>query len=161
MASRKRNQPTAPDIDPKRRIAENRKARFRFEILEQIDAGIVLVGTEVKTLRGGECSLDEAYARIDGGEVFLVGAHIEEYTHGNRQNHEPTRKRKLLLRRREIRKLEAKVNQRGLTLVPLLLFFGPRGHAKVRLGLCRGRRVGDKRSVSKSRDADREIKSHL
>ena len=142
-------------------IAENRKARHTYEVLETVEAGIVLVGTEVKTLRGGIVHIDESYARIQNGEVFLIGAHIEEYTHGNRQNHEPTRQRKLLLRRRQIDKLEAKTAQKGFTLVPLELFFNDRGYAKVLIGICRGRRRADKREKSKKREADREIRGHV
>jgi SsrA-binding protein len=148
------------DASQHRRIAENRKARFKFEVLETWEAGLVLRGTEVKTLRGGKVSLDEAYGRIDGDEVFLIGAHIAEYTHGNRQNHEPTRRRKLLLHKREINKLKAKVTQRGLTLVPLALYFNERGIAKLTLALCRGKNIGDKRDVQRKREAVREIESH-
>ncbi len=143
----------------RRTIADNKRARHRFEVLESIEAGIALVGTEVKTLREGKVSLDEAYGRIDGDEAFLVGAFIQEYSHGNRQNHEPTRKRKLLLRRREIRKLKAKVEQRGWTLVPLSMYWNARNVAKVLLGLCRGKNVADKREVLKRREAQREIRA--
>lgn len=139
-------------------IAANKKARHRFEVVDTYEAGIALVGTEVKTLRDGKVSLDEAYARIDGDEVYLVGAYIQEYTHGNRQNHEPTRKRKLLLHRREIKKMRAKVQERGFTLVPLSLYWSDRALAKVELGLCRGKTVGDKRQDMKKKDARREMR---
>ena len=140
-----------------RAIAVNKRARHRYEVLDTWEAGIVLRGTEVKSLRDGQISLDEAFGRIDGEEVFLVGAFIPEYTHGNRLNHEPTRKRKLLLHRREIKKLIAKVTQRGYTLVPLAMYWGDRGLAKLELGLCRGKRSVDKRQTMKKRDAERDI----
>lgn len=143
--------------DPDRTIAQNKRARHRFEVLESVEAGLVLLGTEVKSLRSGRVSIAEAFARIDGDELFLVGAHIQEYSHGNQQNHEPTRKRKLLLRRREIRKLKAKVTQQGFTLVPLELYWSDRNLAKIELGLCRGRKIADKREVLKRREARREI----
>ncbi|MBK8977609.1 MAG: SsrA-binding protein SmpB [Planctomycetes bacterium] len=146
--------------DGNRLIAENRKARHAYEVLETIEAGLVLVGTEVKTLREGKGQIDEAYGRIDGDEAFLIGAYIDEYSHGNRLNHQPTRKRKLLMRKAQIRKLRARVEQKGLTLVPLKLYFTERGVAKLLLGLCKGRRVHDKREQSKSRDAKQEIRSH-
>ena len=143
--------------DKTRLIAQNKRARHRFEVLESVEAGIVLLGTEVKSLRHGKVSLAEAFGRIDGDELFLVGAHIQEYTHGNQQNHEPTRKRKLLLRRREIRKLKAKVTQQGYTLVPLEMYWSDRNLAKIELGLCRGRKIADKREGLKRREAKREI----
>ncbi|MBI5852475.1 MAG: SsrA-binding protein SmpB [Planctomycetes bacterium] len=139
-------------------IVDNRKARFRYEVLETMEAGLVLVGTEVKTLREGKAHLDESYARVDDGEIFLVGAHIEEYSHGNRQNHLPTRKRKLLLRESQIKKLAARMAQKGLALVPLKLYFGDRGLAKVELGLCRGKKTQDKRDASRQKDAKREMR---
>ena len=144
--------------DPRRLIADNKRAKHKYEVTDTLEAGIALVGTEVKTLRDGKVSLDEAYARIDGGELYLIGAYIPEYTHGNRLNHDPTRKRKLLVRKREIRKLFAKVTQRGLTLVPLRMFWSERNLAKVEVGVCRGRKVADKRQHLKSRDADRETR---
>ena len=148
---------TAPN-EPAKLVAENRKARRQYEILDTYEAGIALRGTEVKTLRGGVVSLQESYARFDGDRLFLVGAHIEEYTHGNRMNHEPTRKRLLLLRRRELGKLKTRVEQRGLTLVPLRLYFNERGWAKVEIGVARGRKVGDKRQADKKKEARREIR---
>ncbi len=146
--------------DASSRVIDNRKARHSYEILETFEAGIALLGTEVKSLRAGKAHLDEAYARIDGGEVFLVGAHIAEYSHGNQLNHEPTRRRKLLLRKAQIRKLEASVKQKGLTLVPLKLYFNDRGLAKLSFGLCRGRKTVDKRHVERSREAARELREH-
>ena len=139
-------------------VVENRKARHEFEILDEWEAGVVLVGTEVKALRDGKLSLDEAYGRVDGNEVYLVGARIDPYTHAGTRNHVPTRKRKLLLRRGEIRKLKAKVTQKGLTLIPLVVYFDERGLAKVVLGLGRGKKFHDKRQDVKRRDAEREMK---
>ena len=139
-------------------IVDNRKARFRYEVLETLETGLVLVGTEVKTLREGKAHLEESYARVDDGELFLVGAHIEEYSHGNRANHQPTRRRKLLLRKAQLRKLEAKVAQKGLALVPLRLYFNARGIAKLELGVCRGKKTHDKRESAKQKDAKREMR---
>ncbi|MHC5065397.1 MAG: SsrA-binding protein SmpB [Planctomycetota bacterium] len=152
MASKK-----APEPDGiEKLVAENRRARHQYEILERVEAGLVLSGTEVKTLRSGTVSLEEAYGRIEADAAWLVGAHIDEYVHGNRMNHSPTRKRKLLLRKQEIKRLHSKVTQKGLTLVPLRLYFKG-GWAKLELALCKGKRLGDKREVSKKREADREM----
>ena len=137
-------------------VAQNRRARHQFEILETFEAGLVLCGTEVKTLRSGKVSIEEAYGRIDGDAAYLVGAYIDEYVFGNRMNHSPTRKRKLLLRKPELKRLHAKVTQKGLTLVPLKLYFRG-GWAKLEIALCRGKRLGDKREVSRRREADREM----
>lgn len=139
-------------------VGENRKARFHYEVLERYEAGLVLRGTEVKVLRSGQISLDEAYARFDGDELWLIGANIPEYSHGNQQNHEPQRKRKCLLHRTELRKLRAKTQQQGLTLVPLRVYFGSRGFAKVTIGLAKGRKVHDKRQHLKDKEAKREIR---
>jgi SsrA-binding protein len=139
-------------------VAQNRKARFLYEVLETFEAGLVLRGTEVKVMRQGKMSLDESYARVAEGEVWLVGANIPEYSHGNIQNHEPKRKRKCLLHRREVRKLQQKTQQQGLTLMPLQVYFGARGFAKVTLALCRGRKVHDKREHLKAKDARRELR---
>ena len=140
-------------------IAENRRAKFKFEILETVEAGLALRGTEVKSLREGQCSLEESFGRIDGAQAFLVSAYIPEYSHGNVQNHEPTRKRKLLLHKREISKLSDRVKTRGLTLVPLKLYWSDRGHAKLLLGVCKGRKVADKREKLRSKDARREAQT--
>ena len=142
-------------------VALNRKARFEFEVLETVECGLVLQGTEVKTLRSGRASIEEAWAKIQDDELWLIGAHIEEYTHGNRENHEPTRRRKLLLRRSEIRKLKAKTGQKGLTLVPLDLHFNERGYAKLTLALGRGKKLHDKRDTMKKREAAKEIRRAL
>ncbi|UCG32102.1 MAG: SsrA-binding protein SmpB [Phycisphaerales bacterium] len=139
----------------------NRKARFNFELLERFEAGICLQGTEVKSLRSGQASLEEAYARFQGSELYLINCHIKPYEHGNIMNHEPLRPRKLLLRRREIRKLATRVTQRGLTLVPLQIYFSKRGLAKVELALARGKAAHDKREQIKKRDQEREIRAAL
>lgn len=137
-------------------IAINRKARHDYEILESFEAGMALTGTEVKSLREGRVNLKDSYARVENGEVFLVNSHISPYSHGNIQNHEPLRERKLLLHKSEIKRLRGKTEERGLTLVPLKIYF-VRGRAKVELALARGKRQYDKREQIKRRDADREI----
>ncbi len=139
-------------------VGENRKARFHYEILDTFEAGLVLRGTEVKVLRQGQVSLDESYARIEDGELWLIGANIPVYSHGNLQNHEPQRKRKCLLHARELRKLREKSQVKGLTLVPLRVYFGSRGFAKVTIGVGRGRKVHDKRQHLKDKEAKREIR---
>lgn len=137
-------------------IARNPKATHDYHILDSWEAGIVLTGTEVKSLRHGKASIKEAYARIRNGEVYLEGMSITPYEQGNRYNHDPTRSRKLLLHRREIERLIGAVEQRGLTLVPLDLYFS-RGRAKVRLALGRGKKQYDKREDLKRRDAERDV----
>ena len=138
-------------------VCTNRKAGFRFEILEKIECGIALLGSEVKSLRDRNASIDEAYLRIDGQELWLIGAHIAPYAFANTQNHEPLRKRKLLVHKHEIRKLRPKVEQKGLTLVPMRIFFNTRGLAKVTIALARGKTLGDKRQTMKTREHKREI----
>jgi SsrA-binding protein len=140
-------------------VCDNKKARFEYEVLDTFEAGLVLRGTEVKVLRQGRMSLDEAHARVHEGEVFLIGAHIDEYTHGNIQNHEPKRRRKCLMHKREIRKLKQEVDIKGLTLVPLRVYFGDRGFAKVTLAICKGRKTRDKRVHIKEREARRELRN--
>lgn len=137
-------------------IAQNRRARHEYEILETLECGIALVGSEVKSLRNGKLSLDEAYARVKAGEVWLLGADIPEYTQANRFNHDPRRPRKLLLHRREIEKFAAKAYQEGLTLVPLKVYF-KRGRVKVLLGIGRGRKTYDKRQKLKKKSMQRDI----
>ena len=138
-------------------IVDNRKARHKFEVLETFEAGIVLRGTEVKSLRDGKAHLDEAFARIIDVECYLVGAHIDEYAHGNRENHPPTRRRKLLLKKGELRKLEAKVKEKGFTIVPVKLFLSERGFAKLEIALARGKKTHDKRSTIRERDVARDM----
>ena len=137
-------------------ICRNRRATHDYEILDRIECGIVLVGTEVKTLREGHATLDEAYARIDGREIWLIGAEIPEYPFGNRLNHTPKRPRKLLLHRREIIKFAEKADQKGFTLVPLQMYFKD-GRAKVEIGVGKGKQSHDKRDSLKKADAKREI----
>src|SRR5919205_2974567 len=141
-------------------IAENRRARHDYHLLERFEAGIVLTGTEVKSLRDGRVQLQQAYADVRDGEVWLVGAHIAEYGHGNVANHDPDRDRKLLLHRREIASLIGKVRERGLTLVPTRLYFKD-GRAKVEVALARGKERRDKRRDIARRDADRQIERAL
>ncbi len=136
--------------------AKNRKARYNYFIDETIEAGVMLTGTEVKSLREGRANIGEAYASAQGGELFLVNAHISEYSGGNRLNHEPLRPRKLLLRKREIERLVGAIQRRGVTLVPLEIYFNARGIAKVRLGVARGKRQYDKRATTKERDWQRQ-----
>lgn len=139
-------------------VGENKKARFHYEILERYEAGLSLKGTEVKVLRQGQISLDESYARFDGDELWLLGATIPEYSHGNLQNHEPKRKRKCLLHARELRKLKAKAQIKGLTIVPLRVYFGGRGFAKVTLGVGKGRKLHDKRQHLKDKELKQQIR---
>ena len=138
-------------------VCRNRKAAYRFEILEKLECGIVLRGTEVKSLRDTTASIEEAYAKIEGHELWLIGCHIAPYKFGHTQSHEPTRRRKLLARATEINKLGHKVEQRGLTLIPLALYFNKRGIAKVSLGLVRGKKLADKRRALQTREHQREI----
>jgi SsrA-binding protein len=137
-------------------ICRNRRATHDYAILDRIECGIVLVGTEVKSLREGHASLDDAYARLDDGELWLIGAEIPEYLFGNRMNHKPKRPRKLLLHRREIEKFAGKSSERGLTLVPLRMYF-KNGIAKVELAVAKGKQLHDKRESMKAADAKREI----
>ncbi len=137
-------------------VARNRRARFEFDLLEKVEAGIVLTGTEVKSLRNGKASLEESYASVDRDEVWLHGCDIPEYLQANRMNHKPKRPRKLLLHRREIDKLIAKASEKGLTLVPLQVYFKD-GIAKVELCVARGRKMHDKREALKTQDARREM----
>jgi SsrA-binding protein len=141
-------------------IAENRKARYEYELLERFEAGIVLQGTEVKSLRDGRVSLGGAYADVRDGEIWLLGADIATYDDGGQANHEPMRPRKLLLHREQIATLIGKVTQRGLTLVPLRLYFKG-GRVKLELALARGKSVLDKRRGIATRDAQREIERAL
>ena len=137
-------------------VAQNRKARHDYEILDTFEAGIALEGAEVKSLRAGKANLRDSFARIDGGEVWLYNMHISPYEKGNRYNHDPKRTRKLLLHKSEIRRLIGKVQERGFTLVPLKLYFR-NGKAKLELALARGKKMHDKRRDIAERDARREI----
>ena len=146
----------APDEGGKQSIARNPRATHDYHILETWEAGLVLTGTEVKSLRAGKASIKEGFARVANGEVFLEGVNITPYEQGNRYNHDPVRGRKLLLHRREIERLIGAVEQKGLTLVPLELYFRD-GVAKVTLALGRGKKLHDRREDIKRRDADREM----
>ena len=141
-------------------VAQNRKARHDWTVLDVYEAGIVLTGTEVKSLRQGRASLAESFATVDDGEVWLRNLHIPEYREGTWTNHEPRRHRKLLLHRFEIRRLLGKVQESGLSLVPLSLYFSD-GKAKVELALARGKRAQDKRRDMAKRDAEREMRRHI
>ena len=136
---------------------KNKKARFNFEILEQAEAGISLTGSEVKSLRSGKASLEEAFAVIRDGEAFLRDCNISPYPQAGYAQHKPTRERKLLLHKREIRKLFNKVTQKGLTLIPLKLYFNDRGIVKILIGLARGKKLHDKRQDLKKRDDQRAM----
>ena len=153
MKKGKKKQPSDPN---RKLVATNRKARHNYHILDVYQAGLVLLGTEVKSLRAGHVSLVDAYGDILNGEMYLVHCHIHTYTHGTAWNHDPLRPKKLLLHRREIDKLAGKVQQRGFTLVPLSIYF-EKGRAKVDLALARGKKEYDKREDLKRRDQDREI----
>ena len=143
-------------FDKAKVVAENRRARFDYFVEDRLEAGIELQGTEVKALRGGEGSIAESYATIDAEEVWLINSHIPEYSHGNRMNHEPRRRRKLLLKGREIAKLHGAITRQGLTLVPLSIYFNSNGRAKVELAVARGKKAHDKRDTIKERDWKRE-----
>ncbi len=139
-----------------RPIAQNRKARHEYIIESTLEAGVMLTGSEVKSLRQGRCSIGEAYAHEQGGELFLRGMHISPYNAANKQNHEPLRPRKLLVHRREMTKLLDQVQRGGYTLVPLSIYFNERGIAKIELALARGKRKADKRQTEKKRDWSRQ-----
>jgi len=143
-----------------KQVASNRKAFHDYEILERVEAGISLTGTEIKSIRANGASIREAYARPLNGEMWLYGTHIAPYEAGSHMNHEPTRPRRLLLHRKEIRELARAMNERGLTLVPLNLYL-KRGMAKVELGLVRGRKQYDKRQAIAKRDAERDMQRAL
>lgn len=141
-------------------ITLNRKARQDYEIIESLEAGMVLTGTEVKSLREGRMNLKDSYARVQNGEVYLINAHISPYSHGNVRNHEPLRDRKLLLHKAEIKRLTGKTEVKGLTLIPLKAYFS-RGRVKLQLALARGKRQYDKRETIKRREAEIEMKREL
>jgi SsrA-binding protein len=138
-------------------VATNRKAFHDYFIEERYEAGILLQGTEVKSLREGRVNLQDSYASVRGSEMFLHQCHISPYSHGNIMNHDPTRVRKLLLHKAEIHKLLGKTQQKGLTLIPLRIYFSKRGYAKVELGLAKGKKLYDRRETIKTREAGREV----
>jgi SsrA-binding protein len=137
-------------------VADNRKARYSYAIEDTIEAGIMLLGSEVKSLRGGRSTIAESYAYAKDGELFLVNAYIPEYTMASRFNHEPRRQRKLLVHKREAGKLAAAIQREGMTLIPLRLYFNPKGIAKIELGVAKGKKLHDKRETEKQRDWQRD-----
>ena len=145
-----------PSGPPRKVVAENRRARFEYEIVDVYEAGIALAGSEVKSLRRGASNIAESYASEHGGEIFIVNAYIPGYAQANRFNHEERRPRKLLLHKKEINKLIGAVRREGMTLVPLKLFFNDRGRAKLELALARGKKLHDKRETEKARDWGRQ-----
>ncbi len=177
--NKKKAQPTAPNTKPKptkpkdkeaksvvaksstppthKMVTDNRKAKHQYEILDSIECGIVLHGSEVKSLRNGKCSIEEAYARIKDGELWLVGCEIEEYRQASIWNHPTKRVRKLLLNKHELLRFVGRSKERGLTMVPLRVYFAERGKAKCVIALCKGKKLHDKRETLKKADAGREI----
>ena len=154
MAGPKKQTKDADDIQP---VCRNKRAYHEYEVFDALECGIVLTGTEVKSLREHAASLEEAYAKIDGGEVWLIGSDIPEYTMGNRLNHKPKRPRKLLMHKREIAKFAGKASQLGYTLIPLRLYF-KQGRAKVEIAVARGKKLYDKRATKKKAEAAKEIR---
>ena len=144
----------------KKIVAENRKARFNYEIIDTYEAGLVLTGTEVKSLREGKANIAESYASDEGGEIWLINSYLPEYLQANRFNHETRRRRKLLLSKREINRLRIAINREGMTLVPLKVYFNDVGRAKLELALAKGKKLHDKRETEKERDWNRQ-KSRL
>ena len=140
----------------KRIVAENRKARFNYEILDTYEAGLVLTGTEVKSLREGKANIAESYATDEGGEIWLINSYLPEYLQANRFNHEPRRRRKLLLSKREVNRLQGAVNREGMSLIPLKIYFNDQGRAKMELALGKGKKLHDKRESEKERDWNRQ-----
>ncbi|MBI2804004.1 MAG: SsrA-binding protein SmpB [Planctomycetes bacterium] len=157
MASAKKQTKEKEDLQS---ICRNRRAYHEYEISDTLECGIVLTGTEVKSLRERAASLEEAYAKLDGGEVWLIGSDIPEYTMGNRLNHKPKRPRKLLLHKREIAKFAGKASQQGFTLIPLRLYF-KQGRAKVEIAVARGKKLYDKRETKKKAEAAKEIRKAM
>ena len=144
-----------PDTNGKT-VAENRKARFSYEVMDTYEAGLALTGTEVKSLREGHANIQESYASAEGGEIWLINSYLPEYLQGNRFNHEPRRRRKLLLKKKEMARLAQAVEREGMTMVPLKIYFNERGRAKLLLAVARGKKLHDKRETEKKRDWARE-----
>ena len=140
----------------KKIVAENRKARYNYEIIDTYEAGLVLTGTEVKSLREGKANIAESYASDEGGEIWLINSYLPEYLQANRFNHETRRRRKLLLSRREMHRLQVAINREGMTLVPLKIYFNDRGRAKLELALAKGKKLHDKRETEKERHWNRQ-----
>lgn len=141
-------------------VATNREAYFNYHIVETYECGVALTGTEVKSIREGRCNLKDSYGMIRAGEAWLLNAHISPYTHGHRDNHEPTRTRKLLLHKAEIERLAAKAQEKGLTLVPTKMYF-KNGRIKIELGVAKGKKLYDKRETERKREADREAQAAM
>ncbi|MEP5938717.1 MAG: SsrA-binding protein SmpB [Erythrobacter sp.] len=148
--------PKPKTFDKQKSVAENRRARFDYSIEDKFEAGLALHGTEVKALRAGQATIAESYAEVRDGQVWLINANIPEFSHGNRNNHEPKRPRKLLLHNREISRLFGAVERKGMTLVPLSIYFNGQGRAKVELALAKGKQAHDKRQSVKDRDWKRD-----
>ncbi|MDO6414646.1 SsrA-binding protein SmpB [Sphingomonas sp. BIUV-7] len=148
--------PHPPEFEKTKVVAENRRARFEYFLEEFFEAGIALTGTEVKSLRFGEGTIAEAYAEVKDGQVSLINCNIPEYNFGNRFNHEPKRPRKLLLRQRQIEKMQKSIGREGMTLIPMSVYFNGRGRAKVELALAKGKKLHDKRETVKARDWKRD-----
>ncbi|WP_062016410.1 SsrA-binding protein SmpB [Aureimonas sp. AU4] len=146
----------APQTPKQTVAAENRKARFHYEIIDTLEAGIVLTGTEVKSLRGGKATIAESYATEEGGEMWLINSFVPEYLQANRFNHEPKRRRKLLVHKTQLNRLAGAVQRDGMTLVPLKLYFNEQGRAKLELAVARGKNAPDKRETMKERDWNRQ-----
>ncbi|MBB3949378.1 SsrA-binding protein SmpB [Aureimonas jatrophae] len=146
----------APQTPKQSIAAENRKARFHYEIIDTLEAGIVLTGTEVKSLRGGKATIAESYATEEGGEMWLINSFVPEYLQANRFNHEPKRRRKLLVHKTQLNRLAGAVQRDGMTLVPLKLYFNEQGRAKLELAVARGKNAPDKRETMKERDWNRQ-----
>jgi len=162
MAKSKSKKQKKADADgPRLREYRNRRAIREYHELERVEAGLALIGSEVKSLRDGNVNFAESYARIEGGEAWLIGCHISEYKNARVFGHEPTRRRKLLLHRREIGKLTKAVEIKGQTLVPLKIYFNARGIAKMQIGVCKGKQLHDKRQDAKKRDTEREIRREM
>jgi SsrA-binding protein len=148
--------PRPEEFDKQKVVAENRRARYDYFLDDKFEAGIMLTGTEVKSLRAGSGTIAESYAEVKDDEVWLINANIQEWSHGNRYNHTPTRPRKLLLSRRQINKLHGAVMRKGMTIVPLSIYFNSKGRAKLELALAKGKKAPDKRQTEKDRDWKRQ-----
>ena len=162
MSRKKKDKKENPDPNKgERPISENRRARHKYEILEQVECGMVLRGSEVKSMREGKVSIQEAYGRVKKNELWLLGCDIPEFRQATIWNHEPRRPRKLLVHTRQLQKLTARATEKGLTLVPLKLYFNDRGIAKLLLGVCKGKKTHDKRESIKKADSDRRIERNM
>lgn len=161
VAKKKKASGGAKRPTPRKDLVRNRKARYEFEILEDFEAGVSLKGTEVKSIRAGNVSISESFVRLEGEEAFWVGGNVDEYPWGHSSQHEPKRKRKLLLRKSQLRKLRESVRQKGLTVVPLALYLTERGFIKLEIAIARGKKTRDKRESEKKRQATRDLRREL